>query len=198
MTTTPLAQDEVERAAGVIARAFQDDPLMVYMHPDAGDRARLGPPHFAAVVRLGVGHGRAWRTPGFEAVSTWLAPGGWPPPGEALGAAGFGGLADAVGAEALERFLGVYGWIDTMHLDEPHWLLQLIGVEPEARGTGLGRSVLEPGLALADEAGEPCYLETLLERNVGFYEANGFETVISEVHPESGLRFWGMRRPPGI
>jgi hypothetical protein len=48
----------------------------------------------------------------------------------------------------------------------------------------------------ADRVGLPVYLETMTERNLGFYRRQGFEVVIETDLPD-GPRCWLMRRPPG-
>ena len=46
-----LAEEQGTVVGAVLARAFQDDPLAVFMCPDAATRAREFAAHFAAVVR---------------------------------------------------------------------------------------------------------------------------------------------------
>jgi hypothetical protein len=52
MEVLTLVGADVDRAAGVIARAFLDDPSNVHLFPDGKVRARLAPSMFAAYVRL--------------------------------------------------------------------------------------------------------------------------------------------------
>ena len=83
------------------------------------------------------------------------------------------------------------------HPPQPYWYLENVGVEPALQGRGIGTRLLAPVLALADAAGQPCYLETQTERNVAWYRALGFEV------REAGVAFtaggppnWTMLRPP--
>jgi hypothetical protein len=55
-------------------------------------------------------------------------------------------------------------------------------------------TVGEHGLRRADETRQPCYLETFAERNVPFYLRHGFELVVDETEPSSGIRTWGFYR----
>ena len=73
-----------------------------------------------------------------------------------------------------------------LHPAQPYWCLEVVGVDPEARGFGIGTRLLEPVLDLADEPGQRCYLETMIERNVGWYLEIGFAV------REAGTR-WGSR-----
>jgi hypothetical protein len=49
-------------------------------------------------------------------------------------------------------------------------------------------------LARIDEAGLPCYLETLEERNVRIYEHFGFTVAEESAIPETNLTNWAMLR----
>src|SRR5215472_8486365 len=51
---TTLTDRQVPEAAATLARAFHDDPLMVYAIPDAAERARLLPEVYARMVRFGL------------------------------------------------------------------------------------------------------------------------------------------------
>jgi ribosomal protein S18 acetylase RimI-like enzyme len=76
---------------------------------------------------------------------------------------------------------------------EPHWHVGPLGVHPDIQGQGVGASLLQAFLSTADEAGEPTFLETDVERNVIFYQRFGFEVVDSEVIVGVNTRF--MWRP---
>ena len=68
-----------------------------------------------------------------------------------------------------------------MHPGQPYWYLEVVGVDPAAQGRGVGTRLLEPVLAQAEEVGQLCYLETMTERNVGWYRSLGFEVREVEV-----------------
>jgi hypothetical protein len=55
---------------------------------------------------------------------------------------------------------------------------------------------MQPVLRRADADGLPCYLETMKERNVPFYQKYGFEVVVDELVPKGGPRLWTMKRQP--
>jgi len=50
------------------------------------------------------------------------------------------------------------------------------------------------GLERIAASGLPAYLETPLERNIGFYQGLGFEVTADWVVPKGGPRFWSMWR----
>jgi ribosomal protein S18 acetylase RimI-like enzyme len=95
----------------------------------------------------------------------------------------------------------VLGAVDPYHhRDVPaaHWYVMVVGVEPAAQGSGVGRALLQPIMDRAQAAGLPCYLETAQPNNVAFYEHLGFRRLVETVDHQSGLRLWTFRRdPPG-
>ena len=199
MVNVYLQPGEGPRAAELLARSFQEEPLSAWQIPDREVRARLLPRHFESVVRLAEITGEVWRTDGFDAVACWIAPRRWPPTTHELEASGVARTQQLIGDEAWERFKVVYEAMDEAHeraVPGPHWDLWVVGVEPTARGRGVGSSLLEPTFARLDQANETCYLETLDARTLNLYERLGFAVVDEQLEPTSGLRFWCCVRLP--
>ena len=69
-----------------------------------------------------------------------------------------------------------------------------VGVAPAFQGQGYGRALLQPMLDRAELEGLPCYLETTQANNVSFYRRLGFDVLVEDVEPESGLRVWTFRK----
>ena len=188
-------REHVEQAAGVIARAFHEDALNVYLYPDGETRARFAPPMFEAFVRYDQLFGQVDYLPGFTAVATWIRPGVTETP-ERLAEAGFGNLPDEAPLAVLDTVFGFIGKAVSRAAPEPHWHLRLLGVEPDSQGRGLGAVVMQRGIDRAADTGHAVSLETFSERTVGFYRRNGFELIVEDVEPTTGLRFWALRHVP--
>jgi GNAT superfamily N-acetyltransferase len=70
-----------------------------------------------------------------------------------------------------------------------------LGTDPLFQRRGVGRALLEPVLARADEAGVPTYLETQTESNLAYYQRFGFAAIDSfTVDDSPPLRL--MQREP--
>ena len=82
-------------------------------------------------------------------------------------------------------------------LDEPHWVLQYIGVRSSARGGGLGAEIVAPGLGLADRDGLPTALISSNPRNVSFYERLGFAVEAEVPTPDGSATLRPMVRRGG-
>jgi len=197
-----LRADDLHAAAAALARAFQDDPLQVYMFPDPVERAARSPAHFAPTVRYGLQFGEVLTTAGTPVgAAVCLPPDGWKVTRERAAAAGLDHLPAILGEAAAGRYSSTMEVLESHHhRDVPpaHWYVTLLGVVPEAQGRGLGRALLQPVLNRAVADGVPCYLETAQPGNVAFYEHLGFRRLAEIVEPLSGLTLWTFRRdPPG-
>ena len=70
-----LTDSQISAAAATLARAFHDDPLMVYAIPDPAARARLLPEVYARMIRFGTLTGEVYATAdALDGVALWLPP----------------------------------------------------------------------------------------------------------------------------
>jgi GNAT superfamily N-acetyltransferase len=203
MPTTDIVrvrEDQIDIAAGVLARAFQLDPVMVYVVPDADERARLLPPFMKAFVTYATMFGEPLTTAERpEAVALWLPLDDLSETPERDHQAGIDQIPTIFGAEAFTRFMHIARTAERFHqrtAPEQHLYLQFLGVEPSRQGQGLGSALIRPMLDRADAYGLPCYLETFQPRNVPLYQKRGFKITIEEVEPNSGVRGWAFLREP--
>ena len=140
MAVRPATRADVPALAGVLARAFARDPMVVWSIGSGSDL-----------------EGRIRRH--FELVDEPFAAAGWMyGTGDGLGAMALlppdsGTLEDAIGAEirdevaALsadggERYESMWSWVARCHPPERHWLLDQLAVEPVAQGRGIGGAML--------------------------------------------------------
>lgn len=183
--------------AWVLARAFDQDPMFGFIEPDHGRRRRVLPWFFDAALRLGRQIGRVDVERG-RGAAIWLRPGRTD---IGVGALVRSGLALAplrLGPAASRRFARLTSAFEEeaapVH-GTTFWHLFVLGVDPMAQGTGVGRRLVAPVLADADATGTSCYLETLAEGNLAFYRRLGFDVAGHVTRP--GLpEFWMMTRAP--
>ena len=195
--TVRLGASQADRAAGVLTRAFDNDPIQRYVIPDEHRRARVAPWTFRVLVRYCLPYGGVYTTPDLGGVACWLPPGIGPTEPWGMLRSGMILAPFRLGPAASVRFARISGYMDAerkRNAPARHWYLVGIGVEPSRQGEGIGGALLKPALDRADADGLSCYLETQTERNVRFYERHGFE-VASEGAP-GGLRVWTMLRTP--
>jgi ribosomal protein S18 acetylase RimI-like enzyme len=195
-----LQPHDLKRAERVLARAFHDDPGIVWMLPDERQRRRfLGWSH-GALLRNAMRKGLIFTTPGEVAgAALWLPP--QRPMMSLLDAIRVGMLAAPflLTPGQLRRMVLAIVMFEDLHRKDPpkrHWYLNVLGVEPDRQGKGIGGNLITPILEHADRRQLACYLETGKEINVTFYQKHGFEVVREGSLPMGGPRWWTMLREP--
>ena len=190
---TACARDQAALTE-TLAQAFQTDPALSWILPDAQHRARALRSLFRTLVPADMRAGIALRASGDEAAALWRAP----------GQAHSGTLEFlrsviplvATFGTALPRGLKVQGGIDAHRPKGRFWYLHYVGVRTAHQGKGHGGRIIRAQTAVADVEGRPCWLETATPENVPLYERLGFATQVEWDVPGGGPHFWGMMRAP--
>lgn len=195
-----LPGDRLGEAAGVLARSIRSKPNFLDLFADVGSRERALPSLQRACLRdvLAFGHVYAASRDGeLVGVAAWLPPGAFPLSlRRQLRVAPELVRVLAAAPRSVPRLVRFMAGLSELHPAQPYWHLAVVGVEPGAQGLGIGTRLVEPVLARADEAGQPCYLETMAERNVGWYRDLGFEIRKAGVSfTPGGPPNWTMLRP---
>ena len=197
---TPISPGDLDRAAGVLASAFHDDPLWQFLIPETGRREQTLDAFFRAVLTFSFTNQSVYGAgEPLAAVAVW----------------GFPGQAKAkVASQVLVRFLklaagpflfsafrarGVFSRFERMqkkYAPDPHYYLQTVGVAPQAQGQQLASRLIRPFLEQADAQGMGAYTETVTPANVTLYEHYGFRVVEECPVTGTGLTCWGFYRPP--
>ncbi len=192
--------DQLRESGAVLARAFDDDPMMTYILPDDAARMKSGAWFFTAAAKYGNKFGEIYTTAdGVEGDAIWLPPGQQKVSPWRMAQVGMLAAPLHFGFSAFGRFLTVVNHVEHLHdrdMPQPHWYLMVLGVDPPRQGQGVGGALIAPKLAQADAEALPCYLETMKARNVTFYEKHGFAIVHEGDIPKGGPHFWTMKRMP--
>jgi GNAT superfamily N-acetyltransferase len=194
----PLNRAQATAGAYLLATAFQDDPLMVYVLPNAQRRRRLLPVLFGVVVRYCLRYGAVYTTSGLEGVV------GCQPPGQptTIGRLALISLSDPplqLGLTGLRRFLRASSASDRARKQAApgaHWYIWALGVDPARQGRGFGGHLVQTVLWQAKAQGIPCYLDTENPRNAPFYRQFGFRQVSEHPIAGSDVRLYSMLWKP--
>jgi GNAT superfamily N-acetyltransferase len=196
--TRPARKDDLGALARTLARAFHDDPVMIWLLPD--EKARIAQLRrlFTTMTRhhhLGLGGVEvACDGPGIGAAALWDPPDHWQE-------TRWGQLA------MTPTFIRVFGprsmrgravqeLMKRVHPEEPHWYLAVIGSDPSVRGQGYGQVLMRSRLDRCDAEYCPAYLESTKRENVPYYERFGFTVTREIVLPDGGPTMWAMWRSP--
>jgi GNAT superfamily N-acetyltransferase len=193
----PTQRADVRPLSKVLARAFYDDPLMLYMLPDDKARSKALPPMFAALARhhfLSRGGSEVASRGGQIGAATL-----WDPPGQRKSSR----------REEI-RMLPTLAWyfrsrgkqtkalgkaMEEAHPEEPHWYLMVIGSDPTVRGKGYGQALMRSRLDRCDGEHAPAYLEASKAELIPYYQRFGFDQ-IGEIQIPDGPNMWPMWRAP--
>lgn len=192
---TALTPAQWRPAVQTLVHAFAEDPVAAYLFPDPVKRA-AGMAHiFRIELRYGQNYGWVDMTKSAGAVAVWVRPEYTAPSWIRMVRAGVLASPFTVGWSATRRILAFEHFISDCRwrtLGRPHWFLLCIGVRPDQQGQGLGAALIRQGLQRIEAGGFPCYLETANERNLPFYQKNGFRVVGPKQVPDAGPGVWSL------
>ncbi|GAB42074.1 putative acetyltransferase [Gordonia terrae NBRC 100016] len=178
---------DVELAAALLAQAFADDPVTVWMQPDTSRHLVM----FRTLLKYSHGPKATLDLAMRDGQPVGAA--AWDPPGHKVSATAqvvsMVGFFRAMGSR-MSRGMKLEEEFGKRRPKEPHWYLGQIGAP--VHGVGVGTSLLGHRL---DQIDGPAYLECSNVRNVPLYERFGF-TVTEEFElPLDGPTVWAMYRP---
>ncbi len=184
--------------AADLADAFTDDVAFDWMLRTDAKRTAARLRFFNMIVSLGqAAGGRIERPAGGGAAAVWL-------PFEAAGPLplmtelrALPTLLNTTGLGRFGRLAAIRADLDKHHpMDRRHTYLWFLGVTHVAQGHGVGSRLLKVATDRLDQAGEPAYLETQNERNVGLYRRHGFEIISEHRCRADAPLMWSMWREP--
>ena len=193
-TLRKVSVSDIDTLVYILARAFIDDPLFLWLLPDRFQRQRALQRSFAVQIRhIYLPLGECTLTEEHNGGAMWAPPGRWKLSiGQQLQI-----LPDFMhifGMTRMQQLLRVFGQTEKLHAAEPpHWYLAGIGVDPAWQRQGVGSALLRPVLDLCDMDGLPAYLETANPRSLEFYAQHGF-AVRHVVTVPNAPPVWLLRR----
>lgn len=196
-----LTPGEIGPAARLLARAFQDDPILSRCFPDAPERRRKLPKLFEVLIACAISDGHAHTTSAcLEGIAVWEPARPLPQTAWRQGRGGGWSLVSALGIGSLIRQAAVTRYlyrVERRVVRYPHVRLAWIAVDPELRGRGHAGRLIRPMLAAFDRDGLTCYLESQTTESASFHEHFGFRIMHEGMVPGTDIRNRAMLRPPG-
>ena len=192
----PACKADIRELSATLARAFYDDPVMIWLLPNEQARTEHLYRLFATMTRhhhlARGGVEVACDGPGIGAAALWDPPNQWQETRR-------GQLA------MTPTFIRVFGLrsmrgravqelMKRVHPEEPHWYLGVVGSDPSVRGKGFGQVLMRSRLDRVDAEHAPAYLESTKHQNIAYYQRFGFEVTGEIVLPDGGPTMWPMWR----
>lgn len=188
-------QADIPRVLDMLCRSFDQDPHINWMLRQDGQRSQAMRALFRLLLDPSRG-GELHVTHELHAAALWFSPAG----------------ADAGLSRDLAffvRYPRIAGWtaavakalnlkrLQSLRPNEPHYYLQLLGVDPGSQRHGLGSRLLLELTTRCDREGVPAYLETSREDNAAFYARQGFQVVARTRLSEACTLLSMLRAPHG-
>jgi len=189
-------QADVPQVVDALTAAFIHDPVFGYIIPKPEKRPRGIRTFFQQQVDwVYLPKGNVYVTEDGMGAMTWAPPDKWQSPFSVV-LRGGPNMIRASGIRHVPTMLSALNLIERQHktMDEPHWYLAFIGVQPSHQGKGYGGALLSHKLGEVDPEGRPSYLEASTSRNRLLYHRHGFEDVEEIRLPKDGPPMWRMWR----
>ncbi len=184
------APSEMPQAVSTLVAAFLTDPLARFAWLSPHDHLRGMPLAVREFAGGSFEHDTAYVSNDFRGAALWLPP-GVHPNDKAMERI----FQDTAEPAHLDDLLGTFERMGQSHPEEPHWYLPLVGVEPNAQGSGIGGALMRHAVARCDREGVLAYLESSNPRNISLYERHGFE-VMGQIQVGKGPLVTPMLRQP--
>jgi ribosomal protein S18 acetylase RimI-like enzyme len=194
----PAASADVKTLAEVLARAFYDDPPLVWLLPNATTRLSHVTRMFETITGVeSLGYGGVDVACGGAEIAggaVWLPPGHRQPGFREKMQAAPSHLRTLVASRGRAASYGRA--LEAGRPKEPHWYLKAIGVDPAWQGRGVAGLLLRSRLERCDASGQPAYLEVSQPGGVALYERFGFQRIGDLDMPAGAPVLTGMWRAP--
>ncbi|MBE9029495.1 GNAT family N-acetyltransferase [filamentous cyanobacterium LEGE 11480] len=193
-----LTATEQKTAAAVLGQAFEQDPFMSYLLPNAETRVQRLAKLFLPLIRSSLRCGGVVLAPGGGGALVWLSGDAfsWPLKALELFRSGLIWIPSAIGLSAFKRLQAhdsVCEQALLKHAPQDFAYLWVVGVHPDHAGQGLGKKMIQSALNTMRQRGySTCWLRTENAKNVGLYEYLGFTQVLTETPEKSGMQYWLM------
>jgi ribosomal protein S18 acetylase RimI-like enzyme len=187
-----LIESDIERTLTTLVEAFSEDPVLRYVIEERSEWDRIAPRYFSMILKKALREGCSFVDDELRGVAVWEAPG--QKTGIVEQSLGLARMTLMLRG-ALSKAFRMQSFTEPYRPRRLHWYLAYVGTAPRFQGKGIGRTVLEPILGLAERESLPAYLECSRQENIGFYRALGF-SLVDEVKIPDGPTVWPMIREP--
>lgn len=171
------SQTHIQKIATILAQSFIDDPCFEFILGENANRFQALNAFFELFVDDVMQRGEVIVAPEEVGACLWYAA-----EVEIFNKQFEQTIVDAVscishfaGEESGKRYEHLVQKMGEKEPKQTHCEVFFIALKPEARGKGIGQSLLKPVLNYADKNQVSCYLVSSNRRNISFYERHGFD-----------------------
>lgn len=195
-----LTLSDLEQMEQVLARSFEEDPLVSFILRNKKTRVKTVAKFFRAMGRLNIRTNSAFGVgEPLQGVAVWSFPNKPEASATPKDLFTFPPLLFSSYVIGAQRARAVFKQIDVNHkkyASEPHFYLDNLGVLVSSRGKGLSSKLIRPFLEMADSQKVIAYTDTVTKSNVPLYQHFGFELVEENLIAGTGITTYALRRTP--
>ncbi|MGC8738529.1 MAG: GNAT family N-acetyltransferase [Candidatus Hydrogenedens sp.] len=174
-----IREADIDKAVESLVYAFFDDGLVCYMFPEEKFRKEFITWTYERWLRLLMIFNSVFVDENVQGVAGCIPPSLYPHiPFRYIMRAGFFRAIPKLICRNFWRPLRAY-WDNQnrtrSEVKEPAWILDILGVHPSAQGKGIGSALVQHVISCANRDKVPAYVITHKEKNIIFYEKNGFK-----------------------
>ncbi len=192
MTPRAATRSDIPAITDTLVRSFAREPFHRWMVQDDEMWARKAPRYFRAYIKMVLRDGAADTVDGGHGAALWLSPDN--PGGSFLSRVQIPFILWRLAGAKFKDVWAILPLIERHRPPDPHWYLDVLGVDPDHEGQGVGSALLQHGLARSDASNRSVFLDTLSQDSVRFYERHGFR-VTAFFSLLGDLPIWTMVRP---
>ncbi|MFX0040570.1 MAG: GNAT family N-acetyltransferase [Promethearchaeota archaeon] len=196
-----LKRNQVELAAKVLARAFENDPMFMNYFPNLPNRMEQNYHLMNYCIRYCMRFGEVYTTsPKLEGIALWQFEDPVEEQWEKSRSLFSNWLSFRMKVnlgEVVEKVYSVYDYVISTQYElvpTPHWYLFIIGVDPDFQGKGYTSQLIKPMLTRIDKEQLGCYLDTNNQENLDLYQHFGFKILKKYQIPGTNVLNWSMLR----
>jgi GNAT superfamily N-acetyltransferase len=179
-----------------IVSAFNADPLWSWMFPDPRRRSEQHAALFGLYVDSALPRGGVWMSDERASAAAVFTHPGEPELNEDSEARVEPFMRESLGAHAPAALETVHRFEAAIPKGRTFYYLSLLGTRADSRGRGVGMGLLAELTALADQDGQPTYLESSNPANNHRYERFGFNAQSRFTTPDDLHTVTTMWREP--
>ncbi|MBW4512790.1 MAG: GNAT family N-acetyltransferase [Scytonematopsis contorta HA4267-MV1] len=170
-------QSKITQVASILAQSFIDDPSFDFVFGENANKFKALNAFFELFVADAMERGKIIIAPEEQGACIWY-PAEVPIFNEQFEQTLIeiiSVVSHSCGSESGKRFEHLVQQVGDKEPKQTHCEVFFLGLKPEARGKGIGGTLLNPVLNYADTKQVACYLVSSNQRNVSFYERQGFK-----------------------
>ncbi len=187
---------DIDNLVTILVRSFDGDPIINNTVRQDSKRSHGFDIYFRTLLcRCDLPYGNVYTTKNYDGIISWLSP-----DQSNLGLFQKMSIAPnmirAVGFRRLGRLIRLGKILERNHPKKKHYYLQVVGIDPEHQGKGIGTALMQTLLEQCDREGYGAYLENTNESNLAFYDRFGFAIAKKIVVEYRMPPLWAMWREP--